>query len=276
MLTVRDGSAFLAPSAFRSGITNLSNKAMTKTSSQKTAQAQELLQSAGRHAEAVLEGKLTTFLPLLAKFPGYSAANLLLLREQYPNASFLARASYWKRLYGDDPILRPEWAGKGIDLILPAFDGTAIVPRVTRFYDAGQTLRGIPDQDPPEPPSTYDARDTAERSLLQHNQMVSPSEEPELEEDLLEPICDGEEEEAAAARVNQLAHLYFDAEEAPTWAGLMPALATQTILLSYGITPPRLTPNGEDLAALATEEGAMTFLDTLQRKYHAFLQFANF
>ena len=102
--------------------------------------ASELVSSAEEHGDELLAGRdIRPFLELMVRLPDFGAHNLLLILEQYPRATFLARGSYWKTRAASEPVLRPEWAGKGIDLVLPALDGGALVGYATRFYDVRQT-----------------------------------------------------------------------------------------------------------------------------------------
>lgn len=85
------------------------------------------------------------FLPMLARFSDYSTANLLLIQEQFPRATFLASAAYWQEQMKDtEHILLPEWEGKGIDIIIPALvsgGSHTLVPFAVKVYDIRQTCQ---------------------------------------------------------------------------------------------------------------------------------------
>lgn len=72
-------------------------------------------------ADMFASGDLSEFLDILSRLPGYDACNLLLILQQYPKSSCLAGYKVWERLLADPKakILKPEWWGKGIDLIVP-------------------------------------------------------------------------------------------------------------------------------------------------------------
>lgn len=69
-------------------------------------------------------GDLRPFMDLLSRMHYYDAYNLLLIYQQYPNATCLAGFKVWQKQLGDPnaQVLRPEWRGKGIDLIAPYTD----------------------------------------------------------------------------------------------------------------------------------------------------------
>lgn len=69
-------------------------------------------------------GDLRPYLDLVCRLNYYDAYNLLLILQQYPKATCLAGFKLWqKQLPREDmQVLKPEWRGKGIDLIAPYTD----------------------------------------------------------------------------------------------------------------------------------------------------------
>ena len=235
---------------------------------EKLAHAEALTRSAEALSASI---NITLFLHMLGRFPDMSAVNLVLLLEQYPRTTFLARGNYWKKIYDNEPILRPEWEGKGIDLVLPAFDGSHLNPHPVLYYADGMTFKGVLNRDPPAPPDLYDLRDELERSLLQVGQDVDYRDDPVLENELLE-TPDDDDLNAASARTDQLTQLYYGAEEDPNWVQtLMPALATIAYMNGRIGKAPHLSLDGQEQADMAAEDHPLDFLDQVQRLYHAFL-----
>lgn len=236
-----------------------------------------LIESAGMLAERTVQDP-TLFLRMLGRFSNLSAANLLLTGEQYPAARMLGRAPYWKQVFREDPgkLLRPEWEGKGIDLVLPGFDGGCMRLCSVVYYADGQMARSLPEELVPPCPSLTDIQDRAERRLLQAGMMIDPEEIPELTDDLLDDIPD-EELHDAAARVNALFSLYFQGEETVPWAPrLMPALATTAIFQGRG-DGVRLSSYGTEQVRDEAGDRALPFLDRVQRLYWpALVKFKNF
>lgn len=72
-------------------------------------------------AEMFKSGDLSDFLEIMSRLHGYDACNLLLILQQYPKATFLAGYKVWENLLGNAKakVLKPEWWGKGIDLVVP-------------------------------------------------------------------------------------------------------------------------------------------------------------
>lgn len=241
---------------------------MTNEFRVKTEQAARLIASAGEHAAAATAHGLDIFLTLLGRMPGYSAVNLLLIAEQYPRAYFLARGPYWQAQHGDGPVLRPEWAGKGIDLVLPASDGTCIGAYPMRLYDAQQTVNGPALHPKPEPMALDEIRQSATERLLQAGCMVSPTDEPELDCDELIPPDDNEAYEAAAL-VYQLADLFCSGGEDPG-AKLTAALCTMSYLMGMGHPAPQLSMDGIEMLFDLSSDDPLAYLDRLQRQYHEF------
>ena len=190
----------------------------------------------------------------------------------------LGRAPYWKQVFREDPgkLLRPEWEGKGIDLVLPGFDGGCMRLCSVVYYADGQMARSLPEELVPPCPSLTDIQDRAERRLLQAGMMIDPEEIPELTDDLLDDIPD-EELHDAAARVNALFSLYFQGEEAVPWAPrLMPALATTAIFQGRG-DGVRLSLQGTEQVRDEAGDRALPFLDRVQRLYWpSLVKFKNF
>lgn len=87
--------------------------------------ARELRSSAQSAARDLFRsGDLRPYLDLVCRLNYYDAYNLLLLLQQYPKATCLAGFKHWqKQLPREDmQVLKPEWRGKGIDLIAPYTD----------------------------------------------------------------------------------------------------------------------------------------------------------
>ena len=237
-----------------------------------------LMESAGVLAERAMQDP-TLFLRMLGRLPNLSVANLLLTGEQYPAARVLGRAPYWRQVFPEDPgkLLRPEWEGKGIDLVLPGFDGGRVCLCSVVYYADGQLARDPPEELVPPCPSLADIQDRAERRLLQAGVMIDPDEIPELTDDLLDDVTD-EEMHDATARVNTLFSLYFQGEETVPWAPrLMPALATTAFFQGRGEDGVRLSRQGAEQVRAEAGDRALPFLDRVQRLYWpTLMKFKNF
>lgn len=86
--------------------------------------AMELIESANRISEEMFEnGNITPYMDVLSRLDQYDYLNLLLICRQYPDAACLASFKQWAAMlpYGVD-VLRPEWRGKGLDLLVPFTD----------------------------------------------------------------------------------------------------------------------------------------------------------
>lgn len=96
--------------------------------------------------EMFASGDISEFLNILSRFNNYDAYNLILILLQYPKARVLAVYNFWKRLI-DNPtakILKPEWVGKGIDLVIPfteisELNEHKLIWFATRQFDISQT-----------------------------------------------------------------------------------------------------------------------------------------
>ncbi len=91
-------------------------------------------------------GDISEFLDILSRLNNYDAYNLMLILQQYPKAKFLAGYNIWKRLIGNPAlkILKPEWVGKGIDLVIPFteaqnYSTPKLIWFATRQFDISQT-----------------------------------------------------------------------------------------------------------------------------------------
>ena len=120
--------------------------------------ANALISSARHAAEDLFEaGDLHEYLDLLTRFQNLDVHNLLLILLQYPKAVHLSSQQEWKKLLDnpDEPIIKPEWRGKGIDVIVPYTDDSnnkkfSLHWISIKIYDISQTTLTHFD-----PPSTY-------------------------------------------------------------------------------------------------------------------------
>lgn len=129
-----------------------------------------LRQRAVQVARSLFEqGDLREFLRLVSKLHYYDAHNLLLILQQYPKATYLAGFKVWQKQFNDPKaqVLKPEWRGKGIDLIAPYTEDIGngrygLTWYSIKHFDISQTnLRGIA-----PPPSVY-VVDELHLSMLQ-------------------------------------------------------------------------------------------------------------
>lgn len=142
----------MTPLKVRKNISQLQKKTELDTAQQKASNLLIVAQTACDNL--FLSGDFSLFLTLLSHFPYHHIYNLLLLSEQYPNATCLASYYFWKETLGDQnlPVLKPIWAGKGIDLIVPftcGVNGTdcALNWGAIKQYDLEQT--NLQAYDPP-------------------------------------------------------------------------------------------------------------------------------
>lgn len=101
------------------------DNSMAAWSQEVKSKATELRASAKSAANNLFQtGDLRGYLDLVCRLNHYDAYNLLLILQQYPRATCLAGFKQWQRLLNDPTaqVLRPEWRGKGIDLIAPYTD----------------------------------------------------------------------------------------------------------------------------------------------------------
>lgn len=101
------------------------DNSMASWSQEVKSKANELRESATNAAHDLFRsGDLCGYLDLVCRLNCYDAYNLLLLLQQYPKATCLAGFKQWQKLLNDPTaqVLRPEWRGKGIDLIAPYTD----------------------------------------------------------------------------------------------------------------------------------------------------------
>lgn len=110
------------------------------------AKAPELRASAQEATkEMFATGDISEYLDILSRLSCYDAYNLVLILQQYPKAKFLAAYPVWKRLIGNPSqrILKPEWVGKGIDLVIPFTDAQngedKLIWFAARQFDVSQT-----------------------------------------------------------------------------------------------------------------------------------------
>lgn len=110
------------------------------------AKAPELRASAQEAAkELFAAGDISEYLDILSRLSYYDAFNLMLILEQFPKAKFLAGYNVWKRLIGNPSlrILKPEWVGKGIDMVIPFTDAQKgehkLIWFAVRQFDISQT-----------------------------------------------------------------------------------------------------------------------------------------
>lgn len=86
------------------------------------AKAKELQISCDRIcADLFSSGDFQVYLDLVCRLNCYDARNLLLIMLQFPQATCLAGFKLWQKQL-DNPnaqVLKPEWRGKGIDLVAP-------------------------------------------------------------------------------------------------------------------------------------------------------------
>lgn len=107
--------------------------------------AQELIAHSEDLCEELFDsGDLSNYLDLLCRLHCYDTRNLLLIDEQFPNATCLAGYKFWERQLRDDrQVLKREWIGKGIDLIAPFTEVSGNRSWLTwysvRVYDVSQT-----------------------------------------------------------------------------------------------------------------------------------------
>jgi len=84
------------------------------------------LRSSARAAakEMFASGDLREYLKILKHMHTYDAYNIMLILQQYPRATCLAGYKIWQRMLSDPKklVLKPEWRGKGIDLVIPFTD----------------------------------------------------------------------------------------------------------------------------------------------------------
>ena len=100
-------------------------------------QGEALRKSAVRIADALFQsGDLMGYMRLLSRFPYFHVHNLLLILQQYPNATALKGLKEWSRIYKGTfwKVLQPEWEGKGIDLIAPFTDCIAREEYELKWY----------------------------------------------------------------------------------------------------------------------------------------------
>lgn len=111
--------------------------------------AQNLRSSAIRAADEILQtGQIEGLLDLISRLHYYDIYNLLLIYQQFPRATCLAGYRYWKTLYAESDIsklIKPEWKGKGIDLVAPFYDpdNSMFVWSPAKQYDILQTQVSI-------------------------------------------------------------------------------------------------------------------------------------
>lgn len=74
--------------------------------------------------ELFASGDLRQYLKLLPHMHHYDAYNIMLILQQFPRATCLAGYNTWKRYLPSNKrlVLKPEWQGKGIDLVIPFTD----------------------------------------------------------------------------------------------------------------------------------------------------------
>ena len=130
--------------------------------------APQLRASAKAAAKDMFEsGDLRDYLNLLKNMHSYDAYNLILILQQFPRATCLAGFKVWQRLLSDPRamVLKPEWRGKGIDLVAPFTDILSpnerrLVWFAVKQFDISQTNVKYS-----LPPSVY-VQDQAHLSLL--------------------------------------------------------------------------------------------------------------
>lgn len=108
------------------------NNKMANWAQEAKSKARELRSSAHSVARNLFRsGDLRSYLDLVCRMNYYDAYNLLLLLQQYPKATCLAGFRLWQKFLPNPsaPVLKPEWRGKGIDLIAP----------YTEMYGNGQS-----------------------------------------------------------------------------------------------------------------------------------------
>lgn len=228
--------------------------------------ATELVLRTETLADDLLESKdLLPYLRLMVQFPEFSVVNLLLIWEQYPRATFLARGSFWRDSVEAKNVLQPEWEGKGIDLVLPALSGNSYIGYATRFYDVRQIQDGSPGPTVARPFDPTDIQNIAAKILLSSGDFIDPDETLCLESDYLFAPEDSATSELSAW-VYRLATLLYDDSDDPEFTPLA-ALLTQCMVMACGLPPPMLTEEGR--ATLAPEE-PITWFTLLQQEWFRF------
>lgn len=110
--------------------------------------AQTLCKTALESAQTLFQnGDLRPYLDLLSRLHAYNFYNLLLILQQYPEASCLATFQEWKKQGGEPnkQVLKNEHKGNGIELIAPFTEPPRNKKRVLFWYsvkqfDLSQTL----------------------------------------------------------------------------------------------------------------------------------------
>lgn len=241
------------------------------------------------------------FLPMLARFSDYSTANLLLILEQFPRATFLASAAYWQEQMKDtEHILRPEWEGKGIDIIVPALvsgGSHTLVPFAVKVYDIRQTCQAsllrvseMTEQGRKDMQTAlcdYLMREDNEDaySLSQGKIPSTSSSLYTLPDDpaaalffaILSSVysCFSSKDEGNESRYEEgpdseeasLSTPDVQQEEVPE--ELLPYLMGATQLMAYGIPIPTLTDQGQELLQ---EINSLEKLDRIREQYVAFAE----
>lgn len=109
--------------------------------------APELRASAKASAKSMFEsGDLRPYLEILQRLSHFDAYNLILIQQQYPNATCLAGYKAWESQRSADQtyVLRPEWRGKPINAVYPFLDrpngkDARLIWFATKLYDVSQT-----------------------------------------------------------------------------------------------------------------------------------------
>lgn len=243
------------------------------------------------------------FLPMLARFSDYSTVNLLLILEQFPRATFLASAAYWQeQMKGVDHILRPEWEGKGIDIIIPALvsgDSNTLVPFAVKVYDARQTCQdglfpvsGMTEQEQKDTQAALcsylmreDNEDAYNLSQDKIPESISTSSLYILPDDpsaalffaILSSVynCFSSEDEDNKSSYKEDYNGDEPDESLPTpdvqqkevQKEVLPYLMGATWLMAYGLPIPTLTDHGQELLQEIT---SLEALDSIRERYIAF------
>lgn len=127
-----------------------------RTTEERFITAAELRKSAEFAAQDMFKtGNLDDFLRILSRLDHYDAYNLMLILQQFPKATCLAGFKVWQRLLGDTnaTVLKPEWKGKGIDLLIPYTDPMDLTHIRLRWisvkqFDVSQTYVKVPPASP--------------------------------------------------------------------------------------------------------------------------------
>lgn len=269
--------------------TNMANWAQETKS-----KARELRGSACSVARSLFQsGDLREFLDLLCRMNYYDAYNLLLIYQQYPKATCLSGFKLWQKLLGDPTaqVLKPEWRGKGIDLIAPYTDyfgngSLTLTWFAVKQFDISQT--NVKNFSPP--PSPYIPGEDHLPRLLKsiadaisseyHRSVVrisssahlrSTSSAGEMGEEVIQVRTDISPERRLRFLCECMSLLAMEPLSAlnPSQKEIASQYIVYCLLQTWGMEPPAFPPQNRTVLASIPPEHQVPFLSLIQRTVRA-------